>query len=116
MYDDDRSFGVVDGSCSESFTALVGTMAKVITVKDMGFSYEDREILKNITFQVSVGESLVLLGPSGVGKSTLLRLIAGLNSADKGTIVTELSQVDAGMRLVFQDPRLFPWMSVPHHD
>src|SRR5512136_1852810 len=44
------------------------------------------QVLNNITFSISDGEFLALMGPSGSGKSTLLNLIAGIDKADSGTI------------------------------
>ncbi len=67
-----------------------------IRVKDLSFSYpakefenladSDREILHKITFEVSRGEILGILGPNGGGKSTLLKLLAGLLKPTSGTI------------------------------
>ena len=87
-------------------------MAKVLTVNQLSFSYENVPILKDISLAVSKGEALVILGPSGIGKTTLLRLLAGLLSPFSGSIDFEQSPTQSGTRLVFQQPRLFPWMSV----
>ncbi|MQA94004.1 MAG: ATP-binding cassette domain-containing protein [Streptosporangiales bacterium] len=71
-----------------------------------------------IDLTVADGEFFALLGPSGCGKTTLLRTVAGLESADGGTIaiggddVTRLSPGDRDVAMVFQDYALFPHMSV----
>ena len=52
---------------------MVGTVETILRVKDIGFAYEGKEVLRNVSFSVSKGESLMILGPSGTGKTTLLR-------------------------------------------
>jgi NitT/TauT family transport system ATP-binding protein len=87
-----------------------------ITVSDLSFSYEKNEklVLKDININVEAGEFVCLLGQSGCGKSTFLRLLAGLEQCTSGEIriggekVTEPS-LDRGV--VFQDYGLFPWMT-----
>jgi len=63
-------------------------------------------VLRDLTFQVQRGEVLAVLGPSGVGKSTLLRLIAGLDTQFDGQI-----RRDGRLAMVFQEPTLMPWRS-----
>jgi sn-glycerol 3-phosphate transport system ATP-binding protein len=71
-----------------------------------------------ISFSLAEGTLNVLLGPSGCGKSTTLRLIAGLESADGGTIriggrdVTKLPPAQRNIAMVFQSYALFPHLSV----
>ncbi len=63
-------------------------------------------VLRDVSFQLARGEVLAVLGPSGVGKSTLLRLIAGLDTDYDGRITR------AGrLAMVFQEPTLMPWRS-----
>ena len=79
-------------------------------------------IVKNISFSVHTGEIFALLGPSGCGKTTTLRLIAGFEQADTGTIaMAERTLVDSdthvppesrGIGFVFQDYALFPHKNV----
>jgi sn-glycerol 3-phosphate transport system ATP-binding protein len=72
----------------------------------------------DLSFQLEPGTLNVLLGPSGCGKSTTLRLIAGLESADAGTIViagrdvTRLPPAQRSIAMVFQSYALFPHLSV----
>ena len=68
--------------------------------------YGAEEVLGPIAFEVAAGETVALVGPSGIGKSTLLRLISGLDLEFEGTV----SKPDA-MAFVFQEPTLLPWRS-----
>lgn len=64
-------------------------------------------VLKDISFDVQKGETLAILGPSGIGKSTLLALIAGTDTAFEGSVDRPQQ-----MAIVFQEPTLLPWRSV----
>jgi ABC-type Fe3+/spermidine/putrescine transport system ATPase subunit len=81
-------------------------------------SYEQKPLLKNISFKVDEGETVCLLGASGSGKSTLLRMIAGLEFPESGQILfngVDLAPVPTHLRdfgLVFQDYGLFPHLDV----
>jgi len=73
---------------------MVTAMSKPITasdkpllsVRDLRKSYEDREILKGISFDLMAGETLVLIGPSGSGKTTVLRCLNHLETPSGGEI------------------------------
>ncbi len=67
------------------------------------------EVLRNLDLTVPSQEITVLLGRSGCGKTTLLRLIAGLDTDYTGTIQTPQ---DSRTAFVFQEPRLMPWLTV----
>lgn len=75
-------------------------------------------VLKDINFHVSEGETLVLLGASGSGKTTILRIIAGLEQPNTGKVilhgkdVTELPARERGVGVIFQAYALFPKMNV----
>ena len=74
--------------------------------------------VRGVSFSVDDGETLVILGPSGAGKTSLLRLVAGLENADDGAIVLDgrnLSAVPPQRRrvaFVFQEDALFPHLTV----
>ena len=90
----------------------------MLEVTNIYKSYEGSLLLRGISFNVALGETVCLLGASGSGKSTLLRIIAGLESAGQGQICwdgNDLASVPAhrrGFGLVFQDYALFPHMNV----
>ena len=67
-------------------------------------SFGAREVLGALTLSLARGERLAVLGPSGIGKSTLLRMLAGLDTEFRGTLTG-----DARRAVVFQEPVLLPW-------
>ena len=75
-------------------------------------------MLEDIDFHVSEGETLVLLGASGSGKTTILRIIAGLEQPNTGKVilhgkdVTDLPARERGVGVIFQSYALFPKMNV----
>jgi len=94
-----------------------------IEVSHVGISFEDKLVLLDVSFQVGRGETLVLLGVTGSGKSVLLKLLLGLLKPDSGRILiegqdlvplseNELSLVRRRMGIVFQEGALFDSLSV----
>ena len=67
-----------------------------------------RQILQDVGFTAMRGEVLALLGPSGIGKSTILRVVLGLDQAFDGHVHLATRKIG----VMFQEPRLLPWMSV----
>lgn len=61
----------------------------MITIKDLGFAYGDKAVLKNISMNLEEGRIYGLLGENGVGKTTLLTLLCGLKKPQTGSIVTD---------------------------
>lgn len=70
-------------------------------------AFGDREVLRGLDIDIAPGEFVALLGRSGSGKSTYLRILAGLDSQVEGTVI-----VPAQRAVVFQDARLVPWKRV----
>jgi sulfonate transport system ATP-binding protein len=78
-----------------------------VQVRDVGKAFGDKTILDGVDLEIRRGEFVVLLGPSGTGKTTLLRILAGLESADRGVVL-----VPKVRTTVYQEPRLVPSMRV----
>ena len=65
-------------------------MENIISVSDLSFGYDSkRKVLENINFQLKKGESVGLVGANGVGKSTLLRILVGLNTGFQGDVMVK---------------------------
>lgn len=89
-----------------------------LRIKKLTKIYDNRKVLDNITFSVNDGEFLSILGASGCGKTTLLKIIIGIETPTEGRIIKsnkDITKLDAskrGMGIVFQDYALFPNMTV----
>ncbi|MCU6670933.1 aliphatic sulfonates ABC transporter ATP-binding protein [Enterobacteriaceae bacterium H4N4] len=77
--------------------------------------YGDNTILNELELHIPAGQFVAVVGRSGGGKSTLLRLLAGLEKPNAGEILagnTPLAEIQDDTRLMFQDARLLPWKTV----
>ncbi|MCG8533445.1 MAG: ABC transporter ATP-binding protein [Desulfovibrionales bacterium] len=85
----------------------------VFTIDSLNKRYNGKPVLSDISFSVGKGDIVSLIGPSGVGKTTLLRILAGLEEQDSGTITfTTPPSRDNPVIMVFQDYLLFPSLTV----
>ncbi|MFD1703314.1 ABC transporter ATP-binding protein [Methylopila henanensis] len=87
----------------------------VLKFEKVGFSYDGRAIMRDVSFAVAPGEILALLGPSGCGKTTILNMVAGFLRPTEGVAVVDGREIvgpgpDRGV--VFQAAALFDWMTV----
>jgi phospholipid/cholesterol/gamma-HCH transport system ATP-binding protein len=95
----------------------------MIEFRNVCFSYGDKPVLKNLSFFIPAGEARVIMGQSGSGKSTILRLILGLVSPQEGEILidernicrakdSELREIRKRIGMVFQEGALFDSLTV----
>lgn len=87
-------------------TRVVGAVDPAVCVSGLRRSFGGRTVLDGINLAIAPGEFVALIGASGGGKTTLLRVLADLDDEYTGTVVTP-----ARRTVVFQDARLLPWMT-----
>jgi multiple sugar transport system ATP-binding protein len=89
-----------------------------VMLKDVSKAFGDVQAVQGLNLEIRSGEFLVLLGPSGAGKTTTLRLVAGLEQPDEGQLhiggrdVTTLAPALRDVTFVFQQYSLYPHLSV----
>ncbi len=89
----------------------------VICIRDLGLAFEQNgrltEVLRHLDLDVAAGEFVAIVGASGVGKSTLLRVLMGLATPTIGSVrIAPAPDGGSAMAMVFQDARLLPWRRV----
>ena len=90
----------------------------IVSIRNISRSFGDVQAVAPLDLDIYEGEFITLLGPSGSGKTTVLRMIAGFEKPDSGTIsignkdVSLLAPYDRDVNTVFQDYALFPHMDV----
>jgi NitT/TauT family transport system ATP-binding protein len=93
-------------------------MEAIISLDQIGLTFhrdgQSTEVLRDFTLDVPAGRFVAIIGPSGVGKSTLLRVIAGLLPPTTGRVTIRTRRDDGRLpvAMVFQDARLLPWRKV----
>src|SRR5580704_815172 len=95
----------------------------VVEFRDVSIGFDEKPVLKNISFEVERGQTLILLGPAGCGKSVLLKMANGLLGPDSGSIrifgqeITTMPERDlyklrSRIGMVFQESALFDSLTV----
>ncbi|MDB5410829.1 MAG: transporter related protein [Rhodospirillales bacterium] len=79
----------------------------MLRVADLSLSYGQVPVLEGASLDIDDGQFVSLVGPSGSGKSSLLRAVMGLQKPLAGSVTTELAKRDIG--ILFQDDALLPW-------
>lgn len=93
-------------------------MSVNIKIENAQKRYGDNIIIENLSLNIKQGEFFTLLGPSGCGKTTLLRMIAGFNSIEKGNFyfnekrINDLDPAKRNIGMVFQNYAIFPHLTV----
>jgi ABC-type polar amino acid transport system ATPase subunit len=70
----------------------------VLSVEGLGKSFGERTVFTEVSLALEAGDALAIVGPSGTGKTTLLRCLNGLDRADRGSVVVAGHRLDAGDR------------------
>jgi len=118
--------GRVSTNAAESTFAEVDDQDRAIPsieFRDVFLSFDDRRILNNLSFKVMKGETKIILGGSGSGKSTTIKLVLGLLKPDSGQILvdgeditdyseTQMMRVRKNIGMIFQEGALFDSLSV----
>jgi sulfonate transport system ATP-binding protein len=107
---------------SESYTLAAAAprngCGAAISMRNLEKSFGERTVLRALSLEIARGMFVAIVGRSGCGKTTLLRIVAGLEHNDRGNLTVESgsSQLVANerpdIRLMFQEARLLPWKSV----
>jgi ABC-2 type transport system ATP-binding protein len=101
------------GTAGSGGARAADTIEPRLAVHELAFRYREREVLRQVSFQVAPGEILGLLGPNGAGKSTLFSILAGLLAPASGRLLVDGAEIAFGARslrarmgVVFQSPSL----------
>lgn len=91
----------------------------MLEIKNLAKAFDERVIFKDMDLTINDGEVLSIVGPSGIGKTTFLRILAGLLPADRGKLILNNEPLDisgdrqgAQVGVIFQDFNLFPQYTV----
>jgi sulfonate transport system ATP-binding protein len=90
-------------------------LGKPLNLDALQRSFGKRSVLDGLSLEVPAGQFVAIVGRSGVGKSTLMRLIVGLDQPIAGRVFidgTPVAGLQKSVGLLFQDPRLLPWQTV----
>ena len=111
-------------SVAAAFEPHVESRANVagaaVEIRSLTKAFGAKSVLRKLDLTIPAGQFVVIVGRSGCGKTTLLRLIAGLETPDGGDIAIEGQGIQgqaiedrvAAIRVMFQEPRLLPWADV----
>ncbi len=114
---------IQQASRSPLLDEAMGPGGPIIVFDEVSLAFDDKDILRNVSFTLKTGHTKVFLGASGAGKSTILRLILGLLKPDSGYIFVngervdnmtedDLMKVRADLGMVFQEGALFDSLTV----
>lgn len=84
------------------------SFSPIVSMENVTLSFNQQAVFDDLCLTIYAGDKIALLGRSGVGKSSLMKLIAGLKQDTNGLIVNRAFRIG----YVFQEPRLLPWLDV----
>ena len=99
---------------TEKSKIVAGHIELKSVCKSYGTDDNYKEVIKDCSLEITPGVLTVMIGPSGCGKSTLIRLIAGFEKPNSGSITIDGRPVDGPGKdrlVIFQESALFPWMT-----
>lgn len=108
-------------SVSSGMPSLVPLAPPLVELRNISKSFGSQKVLDGISLKIYPGEAIAIIGPSGTGKSTVLRVIAGLVAADSGEVfvqgklrqgLAEDNLASSGIGMVFQQAALFDSLTV----
>ncbi|MGA2086791.1 MAG: ATP-binding cassette domain-containing protein, partial [Terracidiphilus sp.] len=119
----ERLGGIQDGEWERTGQPAAAPPEPIISFSHVGISFDGRSVLEDVSFSVDRGQTLCILGRSGVGKSVALRMLMGFLKPDEGSICVEGQEIttlsEEGLRairkrvtMVFQNGALFDSLSV----
>lgn len=110
-----RDFASADDAVAIATEARPTPLGKPLKLEGLKRSFGPRKVLDGLSLDVPAGQFVAIVGRSGVGKSTLMRLVVGLDQPEEGRVVIDgepVNGLQSSVRLLFQDARLLPWHSV----
>lgn len=79
----------------------------MLKLENITVSYKKKTVIKDLSFEFEDGHHYAVTGASGIGKTTLINVIAGLKKAKSGSVTSSYKRP----AYIFQEPRLFPWLT-----
>lgn len=84
----------------------------MLQLRNISKVFENKVVIQDLNLEITPGEFVPLVGSSGSGKSTILRLIAGLEAPSQGAVQWTSPEASTSFSFVFQDANLLPWKTV----
>lgn len=80
----------------------------MIKLSNINLTFNNHHVLTSFNLELEAGDKIALLGPSGVGKSSVLKLLCGIYQPQAGTVLNQAQRIG----YIFQEARLLPWLTV----
>lgn len=103
-----RKFVIAPTTNNKTNAVERNSFTPIVSMENVSLSFNQQAVFNDLCLTIHTGDKIALLGRSGVGKSSLMKLIAGLEQNTNGLIVNRALRIG----YVFQEPRLLPWLDV----